>query len=136
MSGAARIRALRGDGGFTLLEVLVAFSLVALMLGAAYATWGAGSRAAERSERSLAALSRAESVLARLGADLPLVPGEQRLEEPGWAIRIAVTPYGRARAAEAPQLGLGAYDVRVTVRERGGSGAQARLATILLGGTS
>ncbi|MGF1502343.1 MAG: type II secretion system protein J [Paracoccaceae bacterium] len=116
--------------GFTLLEVLVAFVLVAIVLGAAYSGIAAGARGAARAEDTLAALAAAEATLARLGADVPLVPGETVLREDGWITRIAVAPYPERRAERFARQGAGLLSVEVVARHP--SGAAVRLETLRL----
>lgn len=79
-----------GDRGFTLLEVLVAFTLLALVLGAAYASMGAGAKSAARAGDGLEGLARAESFMSRLGGDIPLKEGLLEVREDGWILTANV----------------------------------------------
>lgn len=112
---------MRTDRGFTLLEVLVAFTVLALVMGAAYATMSSGIRATARTDQSVAALGQAESTLARVGIDRPLVPGDWTFREHGWITQITISPHGGngtvwQRVGQQPLR----VDVRVRETERGG----------------
>lgn len=61
--------------GFTLIEVLIAFAILAMLLGAIYQTFSSGLDASVRAERRAAAALHAQSVLAALGSDGPLEEG-------------------------------------------------------------
>ena len=61
--------------GFTLIEVLVAFALVALILGAALRLVSGGLNDSDVAERHTLAVLVAESRIAELGASAPLRPG-------------------------------------------------------------
>ena len=61
--------------GFTLIEVLVAFALVALILGAALRLVSGGLNDSDAAERHTLAVLVAESRIAELGATAPLEPG-------------------------------------------------------------
>ena len=121
----------RAAAGFTLLETLVAFVLVALTLGAAYASWMNGSRAAARAEEVLSALTRAENALARVGAEIPLTPGETVLRDGAWLTAIDITPHAAADPAADAVVGLTPYLVRVRVEAP--SGGATVLETLRLG---
>lgn len=122
------------DRGFTLLETMVAFAVVALVLGAAYASLSAGARASHRAETALAALTRAEATMARIGADIPLIPGRQELVDGDWSLDIRIEPALRDRAEVWSALGRQPYDVRVAVypTARPGDGRTV-LATLRIG---
>lgn len=64
-----------GSRGFTLIEVLVAFALVALILGAALRLVSGGLNDSDAAERHTLAVLVAESRIAELGATAPLEPG-------------------------------------------------------------
>ena len=69
MRGRARQR------GYTLLEVLVAFALLAIGLGVLLAILSGGVHAVARASQSTQAALHAESILDTLGADRRLQPG-------------------------------------------------------------
>lgn len=77
--------------GFTLIEVLVAFAILALTLAALMQVFAAGLRSSDAVDRHLMATMLARSVLDDLGAEIPIVAGE-RSGEIGqgyrWIVRI------------------------------------------------
>lgn len=81
----------RGQRGFTLLEVLVAFSILGLSLGVLIQAFGGGLRNTALAEEYTLATLHAESLLAGLGVEEPLQPGELAGEIDGrfrWQARI------------------------------------------------
>ena len=66
---------MRRDDGFSLLEVLVGLTLIALLAMLLAETLGGGVFASGRAERKAQAMSAARSVLAELGVSRPLRPG-------------------------------------------------------------
>ena len=82
----------RGEGGFTLLEVLVAFAIMAVAMAAILQAFSGGLDATRRSQAAGEALSTARSLLDRVGAELPIVPGLRSggsASSPSWSVRIA-----------------------------------------------
>lgn len=71
MTSGARAR----SRGFTLIEVLVAFALVALILGAALRLVSGGLNDSDAAERHTLAVLVAESRIAEAGATVSLEPG-------------------------------------------------------------
>ena len=103
--------------GFTLIEVLVAFAILALSLTALMQVFGTGLRNTVVSEAYVRATLLAESKLAAVGVEQPLEPGERNGdfgtaggEDKGYRWRVVVTPF------EADELvGIEPYRVSVTV---------------------
>jgi len=66
--------------GFSLLEILIAFAILAVSLGILLRIFSAGTNIAAVSEDYTVAVQLAESLLARAGSELPLQAGERS----GW----------------------------------------------------
>ncbi len=89
----ARLRGL-GCRGFTLIEVLVAFAILTLVLGTLLPLFSNGLRSLNISEKYTRAAVLAQSRMAAIGRELPLVEGEDGGElEQGYGWRSAITPY-------------------------------------------
>ena len=87
----ARPRSSSSARGFTLIEVLVAFAILALTLAALMQVFTAGLRSSDAVDRHLMATMLARSVLDDLGAEIPIAAGERSGEiEQGyrWIVRI------------------------------------------------
>jgi general secretion pathway protein I len=90
---------MRDDRGFTLIEVLVAFTIASLALVALFRVAGGGLSASREAGRYEEAISRAQSHLAGLGYDLRPIDGELNGDDgAGYHWRLAVTPVARAAA--------------------------------------
>ena len=63
--------------GFTLLEVLIAFTILALSLAVVMQAFSTGFRSLERAKDSAIVTLQARSKLAELGQTIPLEPSEQ-----------------------------------------------------------
>lgn len=84
----------RDDGGFTLLETLVAFVILALSLGTIVQAFGGSTRGARLAAAYALATQLAESKLAAIGVEAPLSAGEQSgAMEGGFAWTITVRPH-------------------------------------------
>ena len=98
------LRVLRGAAksrGFTLLEILVAFSIMALSLGMLYRASGANARAADGMERSQRAILLAESLLSMNDA-VPPEGWNQSGQSAGFSWRVASNPF--PTAVNAPHV--------------------------------
>ena len=106
--------------GFTLIEIIVALAILAVALGALFQAFSGGLQATAVAGRQAAAVMLAQSLLDRIGQDIPLVAGEQTgVSEDGlrWSIAIAPSPLiARERRADSPLL---PFDVLVTVAADG-----------------
>lgn len=81
--------------GFSLLEILVAFAIMAVALTIVLRIFGAGINTAVVSEEYVLATQIAESMLARVGADIPLQAGQLSGIEGGnyrWLLQIEALP--------------------------------------------
>jgi len=102
--------------GFSLLEVLVAFAILAISLGALFALFSTGLRNAGVTQDYSRAVVMAESKLAEIGATVPLVAGEYRgefAEQYRWQATISEYLQEDETAQAVSQLQL--YQVTVTV---------------------
>jgi general secretion pathway protein I len=87
----------RRQKGFSLLEVLVAFSILALSMGVLMQIFSGGLRNVELSGHHAKAVALAKSLLARVGTEIPVLAGEQSgefgdparpAEQYSWQIRL------------------------------------------------
>lgn len=116
-SGNARQGA---QGGFTLLEVLVAFAILAVALTVLVRVFSGALNAIEIAQRHTTATMLARSVVEQIGIEIPLVGGVQSgVSGDGftWTLRIArstlLEPVVDAQALQVP------YEVEVSVAWNG-----------------
>ncbi len=130
---AGRVRRL-GDG-FTLLEVLVAFAVLAVSLGVLFQIFSTGTRASRAAEAYVYATLLAESKLAAVGIELPFQEGEQAGEfDNGYTWRVAMVPYHHGGDEIDGSSSVLAYEVGVTVLWEAAGGRQSvSLTTLRLG---
>ena len=80
--------------GFSLLEILIAFSILAISLGILLKIFSAGINTAVVSEDYTAAVQIAESLMAKTGLESPLQAGEDSgTENEKYEWQVLVTPY-------------------------------------------
>jgi general secretion pathway protein I len=93
------------EDGFTLVEVAVALIILCLSLGAMYKLFSSGLTAVERIEAVHTAVSIAQSLLDRVGSELPVKPGRTVGQLAGglrW--QISIEPYSDAKqGASSPE---------------------------------
>ncbi len=99
--------------GFTLLETLVAFTILALSLGVILQLFGQGFRTADSVKQYTLASIWSQSLVARLDVDIPLQPGLHRGEtEDGfrWQLQIKTLKPAKFESNVPP-----AYEVLIDV---------------------
>ncbi len=102
--------------GFSLLEVLVAFAILAISLGALFALFSTGLRNAGVTQDYSRAVVMAESKLAEIGATVPLVAGEYQGEfDEQYRWQATVSEYLEEDETAQPASQLQIYQVTVTV---------------------
>jgi general secretion pathway protein I len=122
--------------GFSLLEILVAFSILALSLGVLMQIFSGSLRNAEVTRDQAQAVALAQSLLASAGVEATLVPGESSdvLDDKfRWLLRV--TPFvqeprpGVTAAVRSP-LPLDLWEVAVRVAWDGDSRVPERALTL------
>jgi len=118
----------RADSGFTLIEVLVAFAILAVTLTSVSGALSSGMMQERAADRATARVLEARSILDRIGTDLSL-------REPLWTGMLATGEPWSATVRPLSETGdtpFAAYDVVLTVA--GGNGPALTLRTLKLGG--
>ncbi|HEY7550098.1 MAG TPA: hypothetical protein VH913_11350 [Hyphomicrobiaceae bacterium] len=124
----------RSEGGFAILEMLVALAIVALALGVLLAVLTDGIRRQGRAERLASAVLDAQSLLARVGADAPLragVTGGTLANGLRWQLRVE--PYGDGADRKAWPAAAYRVLVEVMAEDDDPNVPLVRLATLRLG---
>ncbi len=88
----------RLENGFTLVEVLVALTILTLSLTAFYRLLGDGTQAGSTVRVREEALARAEAALQRFGVDLPVVTSSGAFDN-GMTWQLEVTPLAEREGA-------------------------------------
>jgi general secretion pathway protein I len=105
------------QGGFSLLEILVAFAILSLSLGVLLRIFGGAGRIAGTADEYSRAIVVAESLLAAAGVETPLQPGETSGdigEAYRWTMRV--NPYPLDETLLGPQqMGFKPYWVELSV---------------------
>ncbi len=124
----------RGCRGFSLLEVLVAFTILAMLLGALFQVFNGGLRAAHSGDRYTRATVIAQSHLAALGVEQPLREGVLSGTTDGaYHWRVTVSPYFDDQLPVTDRV-LQPLTVNVEVFwEEGGTARTVSLTSMLLG---
>ncbi len=112
----------RRRGGFTLLEVLIAFTILAIALVALLRAFSSGLRGLDAAEAAAAALQHARSKIEEVGTVIPLEAGEHSGEfEDGTRWSVAIRPHEAGEGAAVETVALVPYEIEVTAsRGRGG----------------
>lgn len=126
---------MRAERGFSLLEIVVAFTLLALSLAVLMQAFGGGVNLLGNAERLAQAATLAQSQLARVGLDIPLAEGYGQEGEwpPNYRWQLKVTPFSLPPPlAEHPRWQLFQIEVTVGWVEAGRSRTY-RLTTLRIG---
>jgi general secretion pathway protein I len=116
------------NAGFTLVEVLVAITIVVTVLSAIGLLTGASSRGVRSLEQHVALVEVTRSVIAGLPSPNQLSSNEAVGELYGSRWRMGISPFvGTAAIPESPWV-----PVRVTIRVQSPSGAALDLETVRL----
>lgn len=106
----------RSARGFTLLEVLVAFTLCAFVLAAALQVFSTGLSGTAASQRHVVATMMAQSKLAELASANPLIPGRQGgTTADGYRWQAEVAPYTELNADDLVNTPVILYQLTVQV---------------------
>lgn len=82
------------QGGFSLLEILVAFSILAIALGILLNIFSSGVRTAAVAEEYTSAVQIAESLMAGAGVESPLQPGQAAgIENDKYRWQVTISPF-------------------------------------------
>ena len=138
------MRPARAHRGFTLMEILVAFVVLAAAVGVLYRTFSAGLRNVDAVAGYSEAIAIAEAKITGLGLEQPLQEGDEAgsTEDRRFNWKIAVQPYTPPGSAPAQPGGfisphqLLRATVTVTWNERGDQKRTVELSTVRLLGKS
>ena len=108
------------DGGFTLVETLVALAVLAMGLAGLYRALDSGWRGLREAARATEALAVARNLLAALGTETPLATGRRTGTTPGgvrWEVDVGpYVPPGATAARATPSPAAPPPLYAVTVR--------------------
>lgn len=123
----------RANRGFSLLEVMVAFTILAMLLGALFQVFSSGMHAARSGERHTRATVIAQSRLAAVGVEYPPVEGvTSGASGDVFHWRVTVSPYSDDQPGpENSFVQPLAVDVEV-FWEEGGTPRSVSLSSIVL----
>src|SRR5260370_3718660 len=113
----------RGDAGFTVVEVVMALTILALALGVLLNVMSNSIRQTGQAETAAEAGSLAQSLLAKIGTELPLRDGQiTGQSDRGFRWRVQIDAYGdgtdRRGEPGAPPPGLAERFWRDALRTR------------------
>jgi general secretion pathway protein I len=120
--------------GFSLLEILIAFSILAISLGILLKIFSAGVNTAAVAEDYTVAVQLAESLMVRSGVETALQPGEvSGRDNDKYSWQLVVSPYRFSPPdvdANSLKTELFKVDVVVSWDDEGGNGRRLELTTL------
>ena len=122
----------RTSGGFTLVEALVALTILAVSVAAIYQSYSGGLVSSERSTDVAMATLEARSKVAEIGITIPLEIGTTRGKTKRgatWTIKIDDDPV--PLQARSSSLGMKLYRVKVSIELR--EGKELEISTFRIG---
>lgn len=120
------------NSGFTLIEVLIAFTILAIVLGVVFRALSSGLGHERTADLATARVLEARSILDRVGLDIPLEPGATSGELTNgeeWALEIAEVSFEELELGEPDEFK--AYRAALTIT--GADGRGLYLETLKLG---
>lgn len=129
------MRATHNEGGFTLIEVLVAFAIAVVLLVPLLHSFSTGLRSATRTDAFGEATLIAQSTLAGIGPGIPLSAGGGFVREEGrYRVAARINRYDGDGVVHRPILPVVPYDVAVTVSwQEGARSRSVALRAVRLG---
>lgn len=104
------------QGGFSLLEILVAFAILSVSLGILLRIFGGAGQIAATADEYSRAIAVAETMYAQLGIEVPLQPGESHGEvDENYRWTLRVEPYPVDESLQGAQQGHKPYWVELSV---------------------
>jgi general secretion pathway protein I len=102
--------------GFTLIEILIAFAILAVAFAGLLRAFSGGLQATTKAERYATAVLVARSILERVGTEIAIQPGERSGQgEDGTAWSVRMQPLEPTRARNEQPGPFLPYEVAVTV---------------------
>lgn len=117
--------------GFSLLEILVAFSIMGLSLGILLKIFSSGVQTATVAETYTRSVQTAESLMARAGVESALEPGRHSGDDNGYHWTEQVSEFSWDAEAE-PSKKYALYKVVITVFKQGEENRAVELRTLKL----
>ncbi len=106
----------RNRGGFTLLEVMIAFAILAVALAALMQSFSQGLRSLDLAENYATATMLARSKMAEIGPIIPIDEGEHTGNfQNGWRWRVLLFPYAVDDDSTGDLRVLRLYEVQVAI---------------------
>ena len=105
------------QAGFSLIEILVAFAILSLSLGVILRIFAGGGHIAATADEYSRAILTAESLMASLGVEKPLQPGQSGGEISGgyrWTVDVIPYPFDQSLLG-GQKIGFNPYWVDLTV---------------------